>query len=542
MLKSCEEWSERVSAYLDGECDDTERAEVQAHLDACPDCRAAAELYRCDAQDAAAALTPRGAGDKFTAKVMAQVVPLALADEKNRHLVDPFAAPKPVKPQRPFGLRWLEWAAVVVVFAMIASTLFPVFAKAREKSRQSTCNSNIRQIATAVQMYLQDKGHYPDANSWVDATLEYVGSRKLYFCPSDASVTEGKISYSYNAGLSYKREKDIASPTDTPAVWCPLHRGFLVGFCDGHAKYYAGAKTIQDAMAQKIGNMSATWATPREINTAVQMESATKDVNARTITFATPPAGKPAPRPSQPTIVPPTKNYGLADKLQIAYIASLALRCTDVQGSLESTELLFRKYDGFVLTSSYTRGEKENTATATVSGRVPAEKLGVMLVELDKLGILLTRTVNGEDLTAKHIENFEALGDLRGAQGNLQAIENRAKPREALTAEDKRAETAREASGVRVEEYKLKSRVTLAEVTVQLSSEVKPVHKKKVNAITASFLRAVKGLVAFAQWLLTVLIPLIIFLPVWGPLLWLGIYLYRRYRRRKQVTQDESQG
>ena len=45
---------------------------------------------------------------------------------------------------------------MIAIIAILAAILFPVFAQAREKARQTACLSNLRQAATAMQMYVQD--------------------------------------------------------------------------------------------------------------------------------------------------------------------------------------------------------------------------------------------------------------------------------------------------------------------------------------------------------------------------------------------------
>src|SRR5579864_3236479 len=50
----------------------------------------------------------------------------------------------------------IELLVVIAIIAILASILFPVFARAREAARQTSCRSNLKQIATAVQMYRQD--------------------------------------------------------------------------------------------------------------------------------------------------------------------------------------------------------------------------------------------------------------------------------------------------------------------------------------------------------------------------------------------------
>jgi len=517
MLKPCEQWNLRLSAYLDGEGNIIERKAVEDHLAACPTCRAAAEVLRCDAQDVMAALHARTASEGFASRVMAQVAVTPMEAPQSETAVP--AEPEPYRqPPRNWLNVLLQWGLGLAVVALVASVLFPVFAKPREKSRQATCNSNLRQIALAIQMYAQDNHDtYPAADKWVDSLAPYLGSsRAMFTCPTD---NQGHVSYLYNPELSGLKGSQIASPSETLAVWCTMNHsnGMILGFCDGHCKYYPGMHNIQD-YAQLVRDEYAR-------NTAI---AAGQNQPGETMPDLHMPGSKP------PTILPPEHNYGLVDKLMIAYTATMALQSSDVQKSMEQSELLFRQYDGFVLNSEYHREDDEH-ASATVSGRVPSAKLGQLLVELDGLGRLQSRTVNGEDLTASNIAQVEKLGNLADTQQNLTTIENRAKPNEALKAEDSRAGAATDAGSTRVEQYKLKSRVTLAEVTVQFSRLPKP--EAKVNPWKGSTIKSFGALKAFGTWLFTgIIIPLGIWLPVWAPLTILGIVLRRRVLRRRVST------
>ncbi|MBD3174086.1 MAG: DUF1559 domain-containing protein, partial [Armatimonadia bacterium] len=50
----------------------------------------------------------------------------------------------------------IELLVVIAIIAILAAILFPVFAKAREKARQTSCLSNARQLATGILSYSQD--------------------------------------------------------------------------------------------------------------------------------------------------------------------------------------------------------------------------------------------------------------------------------------------------------------------------------------------------------------------------------------------------
>lgn len=54
------------------------------------------------------------------------------------------------------GFTLIEMLIVIAIIAILASILFPVFARARESGRQTTCLSNLRQMSLAFRMYTQD--------------------------------------------------------------------------------------------------------------------------------------------------------------------------------------------------------------------------------------------------------------------------------------------------------------------------------------------------------------------------------------------------
>jgi prepilin-type N-terminal cleavage/methylation domain-containing protein/prepilin-type processing-associated H-X9-DG protein len=103
------------------------------------------------------------------------------------------------------GFTLIELLVVIAIIAILAAILFPVFAKAREKARQASCESNEKQIALAFLMYAQDfDGKFPPVYNdalgypngrimWADCIFSYVKNRDIFVCPSNTSATADEI-------------------------------------------------------------------------------------------------------------------------------------------------------------------------------------------------------------------------------------------------------------------------------------------------------------------------------------------------------------
>jgi prepilin-type N-terminal cleavage/methylation domain-containing protein/prepilin-type processing-associated H-X9-DG protein len=97
------------------------------------------------------------------------------------------------------GFTLIELLVVIAIIAILAAILFPVFAKAREKARQTACTNNIRQIGLAMAIYAQDNDQtLPPAKGW---TSEVPGlPKKIFDCPSASGTgTVGAPEYLYLA-------------------------------------------------------------------------------------------------------------------------------------------------------------------------------------------------------------------------------------------------------------------------------------------------------------------------------------------------------
>ncbi len=92
------------------------------------------------------------------------------------------------------GFTLIELLVVIAIIAILAAILFPVFAKAREKARQSVCQSNLKQIGLGLLMYAQDYDEtLPPTQdvpqgwwNYKNLIISYVKNDKVFQCPSDS--------------------------------------------------------------------------------------------------------------------------------------------------------------------------------------------------------------------------------------------------------------------------------------------------------------------------------------------------------------------
>ena len=214
----------------------------------------------------------------------------------------------------------IELLVVIAIIAILAAILFPVFAKAREKARQTACLSNTRQLGTGFAMYVQDYDEWspPDRPSnavaagkrrcdgaiqngtWRTAIQPYMKNWQLWFCPSNTCTggdpEERRIPalpanqqpynaytnfhYHYNGsvfcGDPPKKLSEFLMPATQIIIeegricapdmggWCnvvwslrPHNNAKNWTFLDGHAKWIKCAQTTSPI------NMWVSWDTPR---------------------------------------------------------------------------------------------------------------------------------------------------------------------------------------------------------------------------------------------------------------------------------------
>ena len=181
----------------------------------------------------------------------------------------------------------IELLVVIAIIAILAAILFPVFGRARENARRSSCQSNLKQIALGVAQYTQDADEkYNSQELATGSTFAYVlqpylKSRQIFVCPSAAGTTVNPVlfvydavdhnwqlaapdgvdylgSYGMNSNLNELALAAVESPTETamlldaarpdvaglfiPGVQNSFRHfeGANVGYADGHVKWIKG--------------------------------------------------------------------------------------------------------------------------------------------------------------------------------------------------------------------------------------------------------------------------------------------------------------
>jgi prepilin-type N-terminal cleavage/methylation domain-containing protein/prepilin-type processing-associated H-X9-DG protein len=188
------------------------------------------------------------------------------------------------------GFTLIELLVVIAIIAILAAILFPVFAKAREKARQSSCLSNVKQLTLAMLSYAQDSDEVMPRNvtsstggatytiAWDQFAVQpYIKNTQILKCPSDTGGESYGYSQYIGGGYNVAQSVSMASivmPAQTvmladayarcmlPSSWrrpagspsgsaygsvtaacgwrtpsAPHNEGGNFGFMDGHAKW-----------------------------------------------------------------------------------------------------------------------------------------------------------------------------------------------------------------------------------------------------------------------------------------------------------------
>jgi len=172
------------------------------------------------------------------------------------------------------GFTLIELLVVIAIIAILAAILFPVFARAREKARQTSCLSNLRQVGTALMMYMQDyDGNTPilqlcgtagiNVNQLPQGALTpYIKNVNIWECPSGpkdpctASNDFGGSALSSDGGYHLPRE--FVGHSVTVTVVNSVF-GYEIGACP------AGPTTVNESSIQQPASRAAFGDGPKAL-------------------------------------------------------------------------------------------------------------------------------------------------------------------------------------------------------------------------------------------------------------------------------------
>lgn len=123
------------------------------------------------------------------------------------------------------GFTLIELLVVIAIIAILAAILFPVFAKAREKARATSCLNNTKQIGLGIMQYTQDYDEtYPMGGNngntrWYNDVASYIKSDQIRSCPSATIKITGNwgSNYGINPAISNWNSASPLAAIVTPA-------------------------------------------------------------------------------------------------------------------------------------------------------------------------------------------------------------------------------------------------------------------------------------------------------------------------------------
>ena len=180
------------------------------------------------------------------------------------------------------GFTLIELLVVIAIIAILAAILFPVFARARGKARQTSCLSNMKQMATGFGMYTADHdgvtpphwrydgpGQFTSTQVfWMDAVMPYLKNRQILTCPSNrledhsggwgrpladyclyawgSHVEEGDGSQGdpYYRDVGLLPDPEVRVPAESALLWegstWPDNAAFAMSVCNGVHRHSDG--------------------------------------------------------------------------------------------------------------------------------------------------------------------------------------------------------------------------------------------------------------------------------------------------------------
>jgi len=182
-----------------------------------------------------------------------------------------------IRPTRQ-GFTLIELLVVIAIIAILAAILFPVFARARENARRSSCQSNLKQLGLGILQYAQDYDEkYPSSTmgysidgtgnfreqTWDTVTQPYLKSAQILVCPSDSLGTRVTHPiYGANATRSYSATHQVFGALDngnSPLSLAAVPASSLTVMVTERNQQFVSNWTAYAYFNEMIGGNNATY-------------------------------------------------------------------------------------------------------------------------------------------------------------------------------------------------------------------------------------------------------------------------------------------
>ena len=307
--------------------------------------------------------------------------------------------------------------------------------------------------------------------------------------------------------------------------------GVLTIFVVSYRTFGSVNRSFNEEVAQMSGGTVASVASPSSPSYALRDTAATAGNGG---------ASERMPMP----IIPPTPVSGgvvapnIPDRM-IIKTGEMSVVVKDVRDSISKISSYTEQNGGFVVSSNIS--QSSNSPYGTVTIRIPADKFDMSVSEIKSYGEVVSETTQGEDVTAQYVDLDAQLTNLQATEQQFLAIMKQAtKIQDILDVQNQLTTVRGQIQSIQGQMKYLKESAQLSSLTITLSTDPStlPVVKTQgeqwkpwaqVKDAARSLVEVGKGLVSFLIWVL-------VYIPVWGLILIIILIIRWRVKRKKMMA------
>ena len=244
--------------------------------------------------------------------------------------------------------------------------------------------------------------------------------------------------------------------------------------------------------------------------------------------------------PAPPSVIDGNGNTLSADPDSLRQVhkeAGIGIQVANPDATGDKLNDMVKETGGYVAANNLTT-DTDGRKSGELIVKVPEAQFETFLAAVAKLGTVVSKNITGQDITEQTSDAHEAQGveesDLEQAEARLKALGSHAKWEDKENTQDQRVRLAETRARLKL----LKRMAALGTITIDLSETPKaaaavPVTGGFTGTLQATTHDALQSLVGSAAALLALVIWLLAYSPIWVPLLLLGRYALKEYKKRE---------